>query len=121
MKDELNEYKKTKNGVMIDESFEMRNYMKELTVSEARTMFKHRCHMTQCVKMNFKNDKQFARTLWKCNHCQKMDSESHLLWCDAYKELRQNKNLSNDKDLCKYLQDILRLRIKEETDDDIIK
>ena len=56
---------------------------------------------------NFKNDKQFARALWKCNHCQKMDSESHLLWCDAYKELRQNKNLSNDKDLCKYLQDIL--------------
>ena len=99
---------------MIDESFEIRNYIKELTVSEARTLFKHRFLMTQSVKMNFKNDNTYSRTLWKCDHCKKMDSESHLLWCDAYKSLRENKNLNNDKDLCQYLQDILRLRTKED-------
>ena len=59
------------------------------------------------------NCSSYSRTLWKCNHCQKMDTESHLLWCDAYKHLRQNKNLNSDKDLCIYLKDILKLRAKD--------
>ena len=43
-----------------------------------------------------------------------IDSESHLLWCEAYGKLRENKDLKNDKDLCQYLQEILSLRTKEE-------
>ena len=43
-----------------------------------------------------------------------MDSENHLLWCESYKKLRENKNLDNDKDLCKYLHDILAHRTKQD-------
>ena len=94
----------------------MKTYVKELQVKQARTLFKHRYQMTQYVKMNFKNDQQYSRALWKCDHCQKMDSESHLIWCTAYKPLRENLNLNCNKDLSKYLQDILKLRTKEEED-----
>ena len=70
--------------------------------------------MTQYVKMNYMNDYNFARKLWKCDDCGKIDSEAHLMWCEAYSQLRINKNLNDDKDLCKYLHDILQHRTKKD-------
>ena len=63
--------------------------------------------MTENVKMNYKGDQSFARTLWKCQQCQQcgnQDTKSHLLWCSGYAEDRENLDLESDKDLCKYLQ-----------------
>ena len=62
--------------------------------------------MTQYVKMNFRNDHEYAKSLWKCDKCSNIDTQNHLLWCPYYKELRQGKDLQNNKDLCKYLNDI---------------
>ena len=97
---------------MINESFGLQNYIKELSLHEARIMFKHRCYMTQFVKMNYKNEKKYSKQLWKCT-CGKMDSESHLMWCKNYQHLRENKDLSVDKDLCQYLHEIFLLRTKQ--------
>ena len=70
--------------------------------------------MTQYVKMNYKNDKEYARQLWKCGKCGMMDSQSHLLFCSSYSNIRQDKDLSNNKDLCKYLHEILQSRTKDD-------
>ena len=85
-----------------------------LTLKESRTLFKHRCKITQYVKMNFRNDKEYSRKLWKCDKCGNMDTESHLLWCKSYINLRENLDFNQNKDLCKYLQKILVLRSKVE-------
>ena len=77
-------------------------------------MFKHRFQMTQYVKLNYQNDNKYSRTLWKCDDCLKMDSESHLLGYESYKKLRKNQNLKNNRDLYHYLQDILVHRTKQE-------
>ena len=79
LKSEIEKSKKLKNGVLINESFGLQNYIKELSLHEARIMFKHRCYMTQFVKMNYKNEKKYSKQLWKCT-CGKMDSESQMMW-----------------------------------------
>ena len=99
-------YKKMKNKISEGEKFECKEYIQALPISQARTLFKHKYSMTDKVKMNFKGDQQYERTLWKCNECSNQDKESHLLWCSGYGDLRQGLDLTEDKDLCTYLQKI---------------
>ena len=68
--------------------------------------------MTQYVKMNYSGDFNFSKKLWKCDECCKMDTESHLLWCEKYSNFRQSIDLKNDKDLCQYLHKIVQHRTK---------
>jgi hypothetical protein len=114
LKMEIINFKKFKNTETLSEEFGIKQYIKELTVYEARNLFKHRSKMTQYIKMNYKNDPIYAKKLWKCDDCGKMDSESHLMWCEAYEKWSENKNLNNNKDLCKYLHDILKHRTKKD-------
>ena len=114
LKKEMMKSKKLKNSELVQENFKTRSYIYELSLSEARILFKFRSQMTQYVKMNFSHNTQYSKTQWKCNDCHRMDSENHLLWCESYKKLRENKNLDNDKDLCKYLHDILVHRTKQD-------
>ena len=58
--------------------------------------FKHKYSMTESVKMNYKRDATFTKLLWKCQECMNQDTEIHLLWCPAYKELRMGMDLSSD-------------------------
>ena len=97
---------------MASENFKIRPYISELTLSESRTMFKFRSQMTQYVKMNYKNEVQFSKSLWKCDRCGNVDTQSHLIWCPFYKQLRIGKDLQNNRDLCKYLHDIYKDRKK---------
>ena len=66
--------------------------------------------MLQYVKMNYSSDPIYTKELWKCSGCSSIDTESHLLWCPSYASLRLNLDLSNNKDLAKYLQEILKIR-----------
>ena len=105
---------KLKNSKLINENFGMKNYIKNLKVEESRTMFKHRCKMTRYVKMNYKNEPRYSKSLWKCENCENIDSESHILWCESYKDIRSGKNLENDKDLCDYIQKVMKIRKKHD-------
>ena len=49
--------------------------------------------------------------LWLCDSCQKsIETQSHLLWCPTYKNLRAGKNLDSDKDLVNYIKHVLQYR-----------
>ena len=110
------QYKKAKNKISEEEKFELKDYLKNLSLSQARTLFKHKYSMTENIKMNYKGDPGYERSLWKCGKCLNQDiTERHLLWCSGYKKLRQGLDLDSDRDLCSYLQKINQLRCKAKT------
>jgi hypothetical protein len=106
-------YKKMENKIEDEEKFKCKDYLTSMPLSQARTLFKHKYSMTEHVKMNYKGDPAFSKLLWKCQDCQNQDTEIHLLWCPAFKDVRNGLDLSSDKDLCSYLQQVIKTRCKE--------
>ena len=41
-----------------------------------------------------------------------MDTQSHMLWCESYKDLREHLNFDDNKDLAKYIGKVLEIREK---------
>ena len=106
-------YKKMENKIEDEEKFKCKDYLTSMPLSQARTLFKHKYSMTEHVKMNYKGDPAFSKLLWKCQDCQNQDTEIHLLWCPAFEDIRDGLDLSSDKDLCSYLQQVIRIKSKE--------
>ena len=51
--------------------------------------------------------------LWKCDSCQsEIDSQSHVMVCEAYKTLREGKNINDNKDITEYLMKVALIREK---------
>ena len=103
-------YKKIDHNIMKKEKFEIKPYMKELHLSEARDRFRLRSFMTKTVKSNFSSDRKYMADLWSCWHCPKVDSQTHIKVCPAYQMLRQDKNLDNDHDLVSYFREVIKMR-----------
>ena len=113
LKTEMGKLDKVKE--FTDEEFKQKDYFKKLNLREARALFKYRAKMTQYVKKNFTNDPKYRKDLWKCISCKtNIDTQSHVLWCDAYKNLRQGKDINNDKDLATYIMEVFEIRRKLE-------
>ena len=73
--------------------------------------------MMENVKMNYMSDSKNIQRIWLCRSCERsIDSMGHVLWCPSYQELRSGKDLKNDKDLAKYLHDVLIIRSRQEND-----
>ena len=98
-----------------EENFELKDYFNNMNLAEARNFFKYRAKMTQYVKRNFKNERKYRQSLWQCISCKSaIDTQSHVMWCEAYREIRKNVNFENNKDLAKYIGDVLKIREKLE-------
>ena len=109
----MEESKKLKSSKLMEESCEIKEYIKDLNLHDARILFKHRTSMTQYVKFNYKNDPINRACLWKCDSCQSnIDTQDHIMWCPAYLELREGKNMKDDKDLIEYFGKVLKIREK---------
>ena len=64
-------------------------------------------------KMNYVSEPKFKTDLWKCDSCQsEIDSQSHVMVCEAYKSLREGKNINDNKDLTEYLMKVSLIREK---------
>ena len=100
---------KLKEGPLKDESFEPQPYISRLKLSEARMNFRIRSNTTN-VKMNQKNNREFAEKLWKCDGCGNLDTQCHLMWCPAYAPLREGLDIDSDVDVVKYFQEVFKLR-----------
>ena len=103
-------YKKIDYRVMMEENFEVKPYMEQLHLSEARDKFRLRSFMTRTVKTNFPSHKQYKAELWSCWHCPDIDSQAHIRVCPEYQKLRDNKDLDNDHDLVKYFREVIKMR-----------
>ena len=108
----IKQLKKLSEGPLVDEDFECRPYLKELTLSEARTNFRFRSKMTD-LAWNYKHDKSYEADLWKCERSQScIETQEHVLVCPAYADLREGKDIQSDKDLVSYMQGVMLIRDK---------
>ena len=110
---------------MKKEHCELKSYMVNLNLHDARIRFKIRAQMTPTIQMNFKNDPAFKANLWTCSGCNPRtkhtvteqtrtdDTQSHVLICDSYADLRKDKDLSDDKDLVDFFVAVISRRMKD--------
>ena len=117
LKVKMMKMEKLKNSELMSEKCETKDYVKNLSVCDARTIFLKRTSMTRYVKMNYMHDRDFTKDMWKCDSCQvSIDSMSHVLWCPCYVELRRDKNMNDDVDLARYLHRVMTIRSKMNLD-----
>ena len=94
-----------------------KNYFIELNADDARLRFKFASKMTPTIAMNFQNDNGFRSKLWTCPACRSeddigfIDSQQHVLICPNYSKLRENKDLSSNKDLVTYIREVIKTRL----------
>ena len=69
---------KLDSKVLSDESFGLKEYFKTLNLVDARLRFRIRSSMVPTVKMNFPNDPSFKGDLWTCQHCPRIDTQTHI-------------------------------------------
>ena len=94
---------------LVNESLVLKEYPTNMTLRNARTKFRMRSHMLD-VKLNKKSDKKNTESLWKCDFCTSLDSQSHITWCPAFSTLRDGRNLKNDSDVIDYVQQVMKIR-----------
>ena len=67
------------------------------------------------------SDPRHRAELWRCDSCSSLldpdscnniDTQSHILWCPAYRKLREGKSLDNDKDIVNYFRQVMVIRSK---------
>ena len=110
LKSLMSKYSKLKSSPLMNENWETQSYIENMRLEDARTNFRLRCSMLRTVKMNQKSNAVFARQLWACNQCGKIDSQSHIMWCPALASLREGLNIDNDLDVVHYYQKVISLR-----------
>ena len=69
--------------------------------------FSLQSRMYDC-KMNFLNNPVFKAEMWQCDSRRScVDSQSHILYCTAYQQLRVGKFLSSDQNIVSYFKEVL--------------
>ena len=78
--------------------------------NEAKTNFSMRAKMLP-FKFNYKNDKKNQLEMWKCDSCMtEIETQSHIIHCPAYHQLREGKSLDSQEDLVGYFQSVMTIR-----------
>ena len=111
LKTEIKEkYKKLENIETEKENFEAKPYLTELNLIQARTKFKLRSRMLE-LRNNYKGE--YRKTNLLCEGCKvSIETQDHVLFCPFYSELRQDIDLSCDKDLVNYYREVMDIRGK---------
>ena len=111
-------YKKLNYEEMENDSFRVKPYFSSLYSTDARLRFKIDCGMTPTIKMNFQSDQQHVRDLWTCPGCSEpgdvmgsRDTQRHVMVCPGYQEFREDKDLSQDKDIVDYFKQVIKHRL----------
>ena len=119
LKDRIQNYSKL-TDLQSETCCKRQKYLSSMTMAEARIKFRLRTFTFPC-KMNQVNDPRHRAELWRCDSCSSLldpdsqnniDSQSHILWCPAYKKLREGKSLNSDKDMINYFRQVMLIRSK---------
>ena len=107
----MKKYKKIDYEDIYNENCEIKDYIKTMTVPDARLKFKLKAKVCPKIKMNFQSDKNDAKELWLYNFFSYADSQTHVAWhCPEYSLLRENLDLNNNADLIYYFREVIKLR-----------
>ena len=97
---------------MKNETEKGNEYIFKETIQNARTLIRHRNKMFE-AKLNYKNKKEYIEEKFLCDSCEtEIDDNSHVLYCESYKSLREGCDINCDRDLALYLQKVLNIRSK---------
>ena len=91
----------------------MKDYMKVMTVADVRTNFRIRTNMLDLLANM--NGKVRDGNL-KCRGCMVEGSEEsqvHVLYCEAYMDLRTGREMESDVDLVNFFREVMRRRANE--------
>ena len=136
-------YKKINQDEFKNLSFEMQSYFKDLSVQQSRLQFKINSKMTPRVASLFTRDPKYIAIDHLCVGCSVTktgagpiadppggsperrgerfrDSESHIVRCLAYADLRQNLDLNIQTHMLTYIQRVIDRRIAQEKDNNDI-
>ena len=109
----IKNYKKLDYEKLKKEDYKIKDYLTSLNIADARLKFALRTCMTRTVKSNFKNDPIFKSNNWKCQNCQVLDTQEHIVHCPVYSSIRTGKDLHKDKDLVEYFRKVINIRSKD--------
>ena len=108
-------YKKVDSLSIGCEEYERKEYLNKLNLAQSRLKFRERSNCMKTCRVHYSSDKENIRALFKCYHCDKVDSfPVHWKTCEVYSKFRELKCLDNDVDLLNYYQQIINLRISEQ-------
>ena len=109
LKGDMERYEKLE--VMKKEDYEQKDYLSNLSLEQARTLFRVRTRTIPC-KFNQSSDRGNRESLWQCRACGYVETQTHIMHCPAYKDLREGKSLDSDEDIAEYFGKVLKLREK---------
>ena len=112
--DKIKKYKKLEFEKLSKEDHEKKKYLASLNIADARLKFALRTCMTKTIQANYKGDPEFRANNWKCQECQVLDTQDHVVRCPVYLNLRTGKDLENDKDLVEYFRKVINIRSKDD-------
>ena len=93
-----------------EEKLGAKPYLDELDLNQARTKFKLRSRMIE-VKNNFRGGRTTEKLM--CDACKtNIETQDHILFCQAYSDLREDIDLQRDPDLVNYVRQVLVRREK---------
>ena len=95
--------------VMKEEEYGRKDYFHEMSLNESLLFFRIRTRMIRC-KMNQSSDSLNKASLWRCEDCGYVDSQSHIIHCPAYQEFREGKSLNSDSEMVEYSRKVLKIR-----------
>ena len=119
-------YKKINYEKHLNEPYQLQPYLKNLNIADARLRYKLKTHMTPTIMMNFPSDVKFSEQLWTCTGCgngsdkadgqagDRRDTQTHIMICPGYADLRMDKNLGEDQDLVRYFSQVIKKRMETE-------
>ena len=98
-----------------NEDMKRKEYFKQKSLEDTRMLFRIRTRMVE-LKANFKNKPAFRKDGWLCEGCQReVETNCHVMSCQAYEQVRQGLDLDSDKDLVQFFKKVMKIRMEKKT------
>ena len=102
----------TKMEGLTNQDCRLKEYMKGKSLHVVRDTFRARTQLVEGIKGNYKNLHKGKDM--RCQGCMlEVDTQSHVLQCMEYEDLRGDMDLEKDEDMVKYFREVLKRRMKE--------
>ena len=96
---------------MKDEDCRIKPYFKELTLYEAREMFKIKTNMNK-IRGNYKNMRDNKTARWLCVGCNvEVEVNSHIRSCKFYEDDKSGLDLDTDQGLVEFFRRVMKKRM----------
>ena len=102
----------TKLEGLVNSDCNLKDYMGKKVLKDVRDIFRARTQLLEGFKANYKN--MYKGKYMRCEGCKlAIDTQSHVLVCNEYGDLRVDQDLSNDDAMIAYYRKVLKRRMEE--------